>query len=163
MRRLVLLCALTLMIGCAKEPVPPPAPRPAVEPHPLPDPFFIHRVEQRGETLGDISRWYTGKYGNWVILIKPVNPELEQCCAKLEVGREVKIPRHLMIRTDPMPAPKKKVVSRPPKPPKETKSEEAQPPKPVGEAPAPPDESNSEEALPPPAPAEAPPPIIGPK
>ncbi|MBI2963530.1 MAG: hypothetical protein HYY35_07230 [Deltaproteobacteria bacterium] len=158
MRRLVLLCTLVGVIGCAPEPARPPAPPPA--PQPLPDPFFVHRVEHAGETLGEIARWYTGKYGNWLILTKPVNADLEGCCAKLDIGREVKIPRHLAIRTEPMPAPKKKVVSRPTER-RKAKSAETEPPNVIGEAPPPPDEFISEE--PPPAPEEAPPAIIGPK
>jgi hypothetical protein len=163
MRRLVLLCALVLLVGCAKEPVPPPAPL-APPPPPAPDPFFVYRVEHDGETLGDIARWYTGKYGNWQILTKPVNPDLTQCCAKLEVGREVKIPRHLIVRTDPMPAPKKRVTSGSTGRSKTAKSK-SPPPTALEEGPASSEDSGSgsEESLPAAEPAEAPPPIIGPK
>jgi hypothetical protein len=157
MRRVALLCAFVLLLGCAKEPPPPPPPPPP--PAPAPDPFFVYRVEHDGETLGDIARWYTGKYGNWQILTKPVNPDLTQCCAKLEVGREVKIPRHLVVRTDPMPAPKKKAS---PARSKAAKSK-APPAKAAEEAPAASDESGTEETSPATEPAEAPPPIIGPK
>ncbi len=162
MRRQVLLCALVLLIGCAKEPAPPPVPPPP--PAPAPDPFFVYRVEHDGETLGDIARWYTGKYGNWQLLTKPVNPDLTQCCAKLEVGREVKIPRHLVVRTDAMPAPKKKVISGPTGRSKTAKPK-GPPTKAVEETPASSEESGSapEETSPPAEPAEAPPPIIGPK
>ena len=134
MRRIVALFALSLVIGCAKESPRPLAPPP--EAATAPDPFFTHRVERAGETLGEIARWYTGKYGNWLILTKPVNPDLEKCCTPLKAGREVNIPRHLMIRTDPMPEPKKEVV-RPAKPAKKTEPREdvAPPHRAIGEAP----------------------------
>jgi hypothetical protein len=156
MRRQLLLCVLVLLVGCVKELPPPPAPSPPSAP--APDPYFVYRVEHDGVTLGDIARWYTGKYGNWQILTKPINPDLTQCCAKLDVGREVKIPRHLMVRTDPMPAPKK-TVSKRGKRPKATTS-----PKATEEAPAQSDDSGAGSEEPAPSESEAPPPaIIGPK
>jgi hypothetical protein len=152
MRRLVLLCAFVLAIGCTKEAAPPPALPPP--PPPPPDPYFVYRVEHDSDTLGEIARWYTGKYGNWQILTKPVNPDLTQCCSKLEIGREVKIPHHLVIRTDPMPAPKKS-VSKP-----STRLKAKTPSKATAEAPAESDEPEAGSGTPEPV---APPPIIGPK
>jgi hypothetical protein len=157
MRRVVVLCAFVLLVGCAKEAAPPPAPPPP--PPPAPDPFFVYRVEHDGATLGEIARWYTGKYGNWQILTKPVNADLTQCCAKLEVGREVKIPRHLVVRTDPMPAPTKKKAGR-----SKTSKAKAPAPKAADEPPVSSDESGSAPEEPPATePSEAPPPIIGPR
>jgi hypothetical protein len=155
MRRLVLLCAFVLAIGCAKEAAPPPEPPPA--PPPSADPYFVYRVEHDGDTLGEIARWYTGKYGNWQILTKPVNPDLTQCCAKLEVGREVNIPRHLVIRTDPMPAPKKAVS----KPGGRAKAKSV--PKAAEEAAGQSDQSGAGSDEPGDSEPAAPPPIIGPK
>lgn len=86
-------------------------------PKPLPpgaDPFFIHRVEYPGETLGEIARWHTGKFQNWRQLAKPVNPDLTRCCSALKVGREVKIPTELVVQRDPMPKPD--LVTRPARP-----------------------------------------------
>jgi hypothetical protein len=155
MRRLVLLCVFVLAIGCVKEAAPPPQPPPA--PPPPPDPYFVYRVEHDGDTLGEVAHWYTGKYGNWQILTKPVNPDLTQCCTKLEMGREVKIPRHLVIRTDPMPAPKK-AASKP-----STRQKAKAPPKATEEAPGESDESGAGAEAPASSEPAAPPPIIGPK
>ncbi|MBI2964483.1 MAG: hypothetical protein HYY35_12070, partial [Deltaproteobacteria bacterium] len=91
---------------------------------------FVHRVEWRGQTLRQIARWYTGKSENWKKLTRPVNPDLTRCCAALQVGREVVIPRELLVRTEPMPKPK---VTSPPAKPGEAPSDEAPPP---AEAPA---------------------------
>jgi hypothetical protein len=103
---------ILLLIGCAQPPPPPPPPPPAPPPAPVEPEVFVHHVEWPGQTLGEIARWYTGKFDNWKKLAKPVNPDLERCCARLRVGREVSIPRELLVRTDPMPKP----VTRPSKP-----------------------------------------------
>jgi hypothetical protein len=96
---------ILLSAGCAQPPPPPPPPPPvAVEPTPEPK-AFVHHVEWRGQTLGAIARWYTGKFDNWKKLAKPVNPDLTRCCSTLRVGREVSIPNELLVRTDPMPKP----------------------------------------------------------
>lgn len=78
--------------------------RVAPAPTPKPD-HFVHSVQFRGQTLGRIARWYTGEFENWKKLVAPVNPDLTVCCAPLRIGREVAIPRALMVRTDPMPKP----------------------------------------------------------
>jgi hypothetical protein len=101
-----------LSVGCAPKPPPPPPP-PPVAAEPTPEPTFVHRVEWRGQTLGAIARWYTGKFDNWKKLTKPVNPDLERCCTTLRVGREVVIPRELLVRSDPMPKPKPKPAVKP--------------------------------------------------
>ena len=101
-----------LSAGCAQKPPPPPPP-PPVAAEPTPEPAFVHHVEWRGQTLGAIARWYTGKFDNWKKLTKPVNPDLERCCTTLRVGREVVIPRELLVRTDPMPKPKPKPTVNP--------------------------------------------------
>jgi hypothetical protein len=146
---------LVLAIGCAKEAPSPPEPPPV--PATLPDPYFVYRVEHDGDTLGEIARWYTGKYGNWQILTKPVNPDLTQCCTKLEVGREVRIPRHLVIRTDPMPAPKKAASKS------STRHKAKAQPKATEEAPAETEEPGAAAEAPASSEPTAPPPIIGPK
>jgi hypothetical protein len=72
--------------------------------------YFIHVVKFRGETLGQITEWYTGRYDNWRAVARAnglaVPNEL------LSVGREVKVPSQLVMRQDPMPAPKKKRTPR---------------------------------------------------
>ena len=101
-----------LSVGCAQKPPPPPPP-PPVAAEPTPEPTFVHHVEWRGQTLGAIAKWYTGKFDNWKKLTKPVNPDLELCCTQLRVGREVVIPRELLVRSDPMPKPKPKSAVKP--------------------------------------------------
>ncbi len=104
---------ILLSAGCAQTPPPPPPPPPVVaEPTPQPA-TFVHHVEWRGQTLGAIARWYTGKFENWKKLTKPVNPDLTRCCSSLRVGREVTIPRELLARTDPMPKPQPKPAVKP--------------------------------------------------
>lgn len=83
--------------------------RVAPTPPPKPD-HFVHSVQFRGQTLGRIARWYTGEFENWKKLVAPVNPDLTVCCAPLRIGREVAIPRALMIRSDPMPKPVTRVA-----------------------------------------------------
>jgi hypothetical protein len=82
------------------------------EPPPEPK-TFVHQVEWRGQTLGAIARWYTGKFDNWKKLTKPVNPDLTRCCATLRIGREVAIPRELLVRSEPMPKPSPKPAVKP--------------------------------------------------
>ena len=158
MRRCVALWMIVLTVGCAasKKEAPPP-PVKIVEPKPPQPDYFVHVVEWRGQTLGEIARWYTGKYENWKKLARPVNPDLERCCASLQVGRKVSIPRELVVRMEPMPKPQLKtrpakplVKAEPPAAPLgEAPSEEPPPATPLGEAPS--------EAPPPPAPlSEAP-------
>jgi hypothetical protein len=98
-------------IAACSAPEPPRRVEPVrVAPTPVPKPdYFVHTIEFRGQTLGRIARWYTGDFENWKKLVSPVNPDLTVCCAPLRVGREVSIPRELVVRTDPMPKP----VTRP--------------------------------------------------
>jgi hypothetical protein len=102
-----------LSVGCAQTPPSPPPPPPPVAAEPTPAPTFVHHVEWRGQTLGAIAKWYTGKFDNWKKLTKPVNPDLERCCSQLRVGREVMIPRELLVRSDAMPKPKPKSTVKP--------------------------------------------------
>jgi hypothetical protein len=141
----VALAAVAMACSCAG-PVRSPqgeAERVAVlAPTPTPTPsYFIHVVKFRGETLGQITEWYTGRYDNWRAVARAnglaVPNEL------LSIGREVKVPSQLVVRQDPMPAPKKK---RTPKIGARGKAGEQSP----GEAP----EDGSAPALPP---------LIGPK
>lgn len=79
---------------------PPPTPTAANE--------FVHEITFRGQTLGRIARWYTGSYDNWKKLTE-LNEDLTTHDVPLRVGRRVRIPRELVVRTDPLPRP------RPPK------------------------------------------------
>ena len=111
--------------------------------------FFVYVVKFRGETLGRIAEWYTGRYDNWRKIAR-VNSDMPVPNARLKIGREVKIPTEIVVRQDPLPEPKPKRTT--PK----TAREEAKPSAEV-EAPAAPQEA--------PEPAEAPalPPVIGPR
>ena len=130
-RPAILLLMAALAVACAKiqEPPTPPPPVAVVQP----PTNFVHRVEWHGQTLAQIAHWYTGKRENWKKLVKPVNPELERCCAALQVGREVMIPRELLVREDPLPRPQ--VSAQATKPAAKAKPGTA--PSQVGEAAAP--------------------------
>lgn len=161
-RKILAPWVILLMVGCAKPPSPAPPPVAAVTAPAESEPF-VHHIEWPGQTLGEIARWYTGKFENWNKLAKPVNPDLERCCARLRVGRDVSIPREILVRTDPMP----KRVTRPSKPlvkaaagtaaeaKAEEKAEEAEEASAVAEAPAASAEAESP-AAPPAVVAEAP-------
>ena len=140
---------ILLSVGCAKQPPPPPTPPPvASEPTPAEPQNFVHHVEWRGQTLGAVARWYTGKFDNWKKLAKPVNPDLERCCTVLRVGREVSIPRELLVRTDPMPKPQPSKPAAKAGASAEAKEAPEQSAAQLAEAPAAPKE---EETTPPPA------------
>lgn len=74
----------------------------AVKPPPIA--YFIHEVKWHGQTLGQITRWYTGKYENWKKLAD-LN-DLTVPDASLKVGRQIKIPPDLVIRQTPMTKPR---------------------------------------------------------
>jgi hypothetical protein len=144
--------ALGTWLGGCSAPEPPRRVEPVrVAPAPTPKPdYFVHKIDFRGQTLGRIARWYTGDFENWKKLVKPVNPDLTVCCAPLRVGREVSIPRALVVRTDPMPRP---VTRR--APPLEKRDEPAAT-SPTSEPSAPADEATEAPTkAPTPAPAEA--------
>ena len=92
--------------------------------HPAQADDFIHRVACRGWTLSDIAAWRTRRAENWRKLVAPVNPGLEVCCTPLRIGREVRIPRALLVRRDEPPcdvpakaASPRPAVTEPPAPP----------------------------------------------
>lgn len=61
---------------------------------------FPHVVRFRGETLGEISEWYTGKVSNWAKIAlnnRQVNPR------RLAIGETIFIPGELVVRRDPLP------------------------------------------------------------
>jgi hypothetical protein len=104
-----LLAAMAVLGGCASptrqgegEDL---AVRPAATPTPAPS-FFVHVVKFRGETLGQITEWYTGRFDNWRTVARA--NDLAEPHETLGIGREVRIPSQLVVRHDPLPAPKKK-------------------------------------------------------
>jgi hypothetical protein len=81
-------------------------------PTPTPAPsYFIHVVRFRGETLGQITEWYTGRYDNWRAVARANGLAVPN--EVLSIGKEVKVPAQLLVRQDPLPAPKKKRTPRP--------------------------------------------------
>jgi hypothetical protein len=104
-----------------------------VEAPPAPN-YFVHSVKFRGQTLGQITQWYTGSYDNWRKLAR-VN-DLAVPNEQLKVGREVRIPAELVVRQDPLPEPKRKRVARPPGAPKGTREATSEPAEPQEETPA---------------------------
>ncbi len=79
--------------------------RPPATPTPGPS-FLVHVVKFRGETLGQITEWYTGRFDNWRTVARA--NDLAEPHETLSIGREVRIPSQLVVRRDPLPAPKKK-------------------------------------------------------
>lgn len=110
----IAVASLAMLSACRQEPKKVRPVRVPTIPTATPVPYFVHRVDDRGQTLGRIARWYTGEFDNWKKLAGKANPDLTQCCAALRIGREIFIPRDLMVRTDPMP--KQDPVTRPAKP-----------------------------------------------
>lgn len=59
-----------------------------------------HVIQYPGENLALIAQWYTGKFANWPAILE-VNPGVVPTALRL--GQVIFIPRHLMIRDEPMP------------------------------------------------------------
>ncbi len=72
-------------------------------PRPAGQSYFTHTVQYSGETLANISKWYTGQPSNWTI-IQDANPSLNP--RKLRIGSTVQIPQSLIVRSDAFPKPK---------------------------------------------------------
>jgi len=139
----IALAAIAMACGCAAPVASPdgegtrvaaPGPSPTATPS-----YFVHVVKFRGETLGQITEWYTGRYDNWRAVAR-VNG-LAVPNEALSIGRAVRVPAGLVVRRDPLPAPKRKRT-----------------PKPVPGSGARAPEQTGEEATP-----SALPPVIGPK
>jgi len=103
-----------------------------VEAPPAPS-YFVHAVKFRGQTLGQITEWYTGSYDNWRKIAR-VN-DMAVPNVQLKVGREVKIPSELVVRQDPLPEPKRKRVAKPSEAAKAAKDAASESAEPDAEAP----------------------------
>jgi len=64
-------------------------------------PYLEHSVKYAGETLGLISKWYTGSEKNWERILHE-NPGLD--VYRLKKGMLIFIPSQMVIREDPLPA-----------------------------------------------------------
>jgi hypothetical protein len=73
-------------------------------PPPTPIAYFTHQVLWRGQTLGQVAKWYTGNYDNWQ-KFADLN-EVQDPNTALKVGREIRIPPGLVVRQDPMAKPR---------------------------------------------------------
>lgn len=63
-------------------------------------PYLEHTVKYPGETLGEISKWYTGTAANWREILA-FNPAMK--ATRIRLGDIVRIPRSLVIRDSPLP------------------------------------------------------------
>jgi hypothetical protein len=61
---------------------------------------YEHTVRWPGESLAIIAKWYTGKAKNWSLLADE-NPDVTP--NKLKIGTVIKVPRELVVNTEPMP------------------------------------------------------------
>jgi len=66
--------------------------------------FLVHLVKFRGETVARIARWYTGDYQSWREIVL-ANEGISSPNAQLKIGREVKVPSELVVRSTPFPEP----------------------------------------------------------
>ena len=121
--------------------------------------YFVHEVKWRGQTLGQIARWYTGKYENWKKLADLNGLTVPD--AALKVGRQVRIPPDLVVRQTPMAKPRTPAAREAGK---EEAAPESQAVTPAMEQaePAPPTPPAAAEP-PPEEPPPALPPVIGPR
>lgn len=62
--------------------------------------YLEHRVKYPGETLGLISKWYTGNLANWQVITRH-NPQLE--VNRMQLGSTVLIPSDLVVNNSPLP------------------------------------------------------------
>jgi hypothetical protein len=81
----------------------------STQPPPQTQQYLTHTVQYSGETLANISKWYTGQPSNWTI-IQEANPSLNP--RKLRIGYTVQIPQSLIVRADAFPKPKTTQVVR---------------------------------------------------
>lgn len=60
--------------------------------------YYSHTIKNSGETLGAISRWYTGTPANWPEILK-ANPSIK--ANRLRIGQEIRIPDNLVVKREP--------------------------------------------------------------
>jgi hypothetical protein len=63
--------------------------------------YLMHVVSYQGETLGLISKWYTGSSANWKRILN-ANPALKP--TRMRIGDNIRIPRYLVRRHEALPA-----------------------------------------------------------
>jgi hypothetical protein len=62
--------------------------------------YYEHRIRWSGETLSMISKWYTGRYNNWKILVNH-NPEINP--KRIRLGQKIYIPNNILKTRKPLP------------------------------------------------------------
>ena len=89
---------LSLFVAACTKSTPPPEP---MEDLPPPAPEVVeHTVQYPGETLGLISRWYTGKSSNWEAILS-MNPGMDP--RRINLGNVILIPAELVVKDSPLP------------------------------------------------------------
>jgi hypothetical protein len=105
-----------------------------------PDGYYIHKVRFPDESISIIAKWFTGDLKNWKVLAK-CNPRINP--NRIVLGDEIRIPRILMTRQDPIthefveqnqPGPKR-IQAKKPSRPKAIIVKKETTPKPVEEEP----------------------------
>jgi len=86
----------TSLTACPQNGTPPPAP-PSHNPTPQ-ETYLEHTISFSGETLAEISAWYTGRALNWMA-IRDANPSIRP--DRLRLGQIILIPRELVINEKP--------------------------------------------------------------
>ena len=64
-----------------------------------PDGYYIHKVIFPDESISIIAKWFTGDLNNWKVLAK-CNPKINP--NRIFLGDEIRIPRILMTRQEPI-------------------------------------------------------------
>jgi hypothetical protein len=93
--KIACVLSLTLLLGaCVRRP-------PTVSPESMEQKApLTHIVKYQGETLGVISKWYTGSSENWRAILK-ANPKLD--VYRMKLGQNIIIPETLIKRRDKFP------------------------------------------------------------
>ncbi len=103
-----------------------------------PDGYYIHKVRFPDESISIIAKWFTGNLKNWKVLAT-CNPTITP--NRIFIGDEIRIPRIMMTRQDPIthefvekaqPGPKRIQAKKPARPQNTVVKAEA-PPKPAEE------------------------------
>ena len=95
---LAVVASMLLVVAACGHQAPPP---PDASPEPPKPAMLEHTVQYRGETLGLIARWYTGRSSNWQEIVA-ANPGLRP--ERINIGDTIMIPAEIVVNEQPMPA-----------------------------------------------------------
>lgn len=62
--------------------------------------YYQHKIRWHGETLSVVSKWYTGRYSNWKVLLNH-NPEIDP--NRIKIGQKIYIPKTMLKTSEPLP------------------------------------------------------------